>query len=802
MLKGYVRHFMLALTLVLVACGGATERKAAYISKGQDLYKAGNYEKARLEFKNALQIDPKDVEARVFLAETLEKLQNLGEAAGNYLAVLQLAPKHQQALARMGRIYLLNQKIDEAKKLADRLIEANPQSANGLALEAAIKIFNKDFSGGIGDAKAALAVQPNHEDATLLLAATYFKQEKPESSIETLKLAIKNAPSDMNFQMFLAQLYVQLGKKQEAIDLLTQIIQHDATTLSHRLRLAQFYLADKRIDEAEAVLRKAILEITADPKDATKAKLALVEFQAKFKTPDVSIKTLKAMVEAEPSNRELEFVLARLYEATNELDAARSVYQAIIDLEEDKKGPAALTAKTHLAATSVRTGNKAEARKLAEEVLKENPRDREALLLRGNLFLADKNGAAAISDFRAALKDDPSSPEINRILADAHLSNNEPELAIDTLQKAISLNSIDTVMRGDLANIYASQNKLDDAIRALEEIIKLAPVMSSPYEGVFRIRMSQEDWNKAHEIAGRLKAAAGNDPTGFFLDGVAYQAENKLAESTTQFEAALAVSPDAVQPLGQLVKSLVAMGQKDVAEKRLVQVLQKNSKNFVASNLRGELQLSGKHFADAEKSFEAAIAGNPGWPVPYRNLAATQLGMGKEARALKTLEEGIEVTKGSALLVTTLAGYFEKAGKLDLAMDQYEAVLKANPQSDLAKNNLAVLLAEYKTDPKSLQRAKDLTAAFSEPVNPMFLDTIGWVAYRNGDFHAALQSLEKAVKGAADAPIVRYHLGMTYLQNGNTVLAKDNLKQAVDSAQEYHGSVDAKAALTKLEARQ
>ena len=55
---------LLILLATLTACGGAADRKAAYMEKGQALFDAGNYDKARLEFKNVLQIDPKDVPAR------------------------------------------------------------------------------------------------------------------------------------------------------------------------------------------------------------------------------------------------------------------------------------------------------------------------------------------------------------------------------------------------------------------------------------------------------------------------------------------------------------------------------------------------------------------------------------------------------------------------------------------------------------------------------------------------------------------------------------------------------------------
>ena len=48
----------------LAACGGAEDRKAKYFERGKELFEQGNYVKSELEFKNVLQIDPKQAEAR------------------------------------------------------------------------------------------------------------------------------------------------------------------------------------------------------------------------------------------------------------------------------------------------------------------------------------------------------------------------------------------------------------------------------------------------------------------------------------------------------------------------------------------------------------------------------------------------------------------------------------------------------------------------------------------------------------------------------------------------------------------
>ena len=766
------------------------------MQKAQTLYAEGNYEKARLEYKNVLQIDPKDVPARFGLAQTLEKLQDWRGAAGMYLAVIEADPSHKEALARMGQIYLLGRNLEEAEKLADKLLALEPTNADGLVLKAGIKALRNDLNGAFDDVQKALKSKPGHPNASALLASIYLQQEKPDEAIAVLKTALESNPKDPTVRTILARVYAQVGKNAEASSLLEESVKLEPTVLNHRLQLASFYASEKKLDEAEKVLDTAAKEFK--DKDGTAVRLARAEFLARFRSIDKAGEALDRDIKDDPENYELRFALGKIWEAANKPEQANAVYNEIVGREKDKTSPNVLKAKTRLAVVAARAGKRDEANGLLAEVLKDNPRDKDALMLRGSLALDAGNATAAIADFRAALKDNPNAPDLLRLLAKAHLANKEMDLARDTLKKAVDANPSDIGVHGDLANFYAVQKDLDSSIAELQEVLKIDPKNRQALEGLFKIRVYQQQWDEAMKVADQIKATFPAEATGFYFAGLVDQAQKKFPESIEQFESALAVAPDAVQPLSQLIKSHLAMGKPDLAEKRLQEVLERNPKNFVALNLLGELKLGAKKFADAQKSFEAAIVINPKWPILYRNLASAKLAQKDEAGAIKAMEDGIQATEGSALLVTGLAGYLEKTGKLDEAIAQYEKILKEAPNADLARNNLAMLLIEYKNDEASKARALELTKGFDASPNPAFLDTAGWVAYKTGANEHAIELLEKAVKAAPDAAIMHYHLGMAYLKGGNEVQAKDHLKQATEGNVEYKGLDEAKDAYKKL----
>ncbi|HEU0117616.1 MAG TPA: tetratricopeptide repeat protein, partial [Alphaproteobacteria bacterium] len=53
----------LCLILILAGCGGTPEQKEArYLKHGNELFDAGDYEKARVEYRNAARAKPTDPE--------------------------------------------------------------------------------------------------------------------------------------------------------------------------------------------------------------------------------------------------------------------------------------------------------------------------------------------------------------------------------------------------------------------------------------------------------------------------------------------------------------------------------------------------------------------------------------------------------------------------------------------------------------------------------------------------------------------------------------------------------------------
>ena len=235
------------------------------------------------------------------------------------------------------------------------------------------------------------------------------------------------------------------------------------------------------------------------------------------------------------------------------------------------------------------------------------------------------------------------------------------------------------------------------------------------------------------------------------------------------------------------------------ALKRLDDLAQQRPQDALPLDLKGELLAQNNRLPEAKEAFRQAIARAPAWWPAYRGLAKAQL-LGKEdpAVVIEGLRRAKAVVDPTDRLSETLASLLVRAGKPDQAIAEYEGALQKYPKSELAANNLAMLLVTYRTDRVSLDRARDLTARFAQSPSLAYRDTYGWVLYKRGEAAEAVPVFARLVAEKPNAAVERYHLGMAQALAGNRADARDNLTRAVDSGQRFPGLDDAKSALQRL----
>jgi len=190
----------------------------------------------------------------------------------------------------------------------------------------------------------------------------------------------------------------------------------------------------------------------------------------------------------------------------------------------------------------------------------------------------------------------------------------------------------------------------------------------------------------------------------------------------------------------------------------------------------GKLHLATKNTKKGEASYLASIAAQPTSVSGYRALSGLYLAQRKFVKASELLQRGLAKIPGreNFVLRLLLATVFEQTGKKEKALAEYETLITQQPGSTVVANNLASLYSDMRSDEKSLDRALALARQFRNSKIPQFKDTLGWLYYKRGEYRKAIPLLQDAALDLSRLPMVRYHLGMSYLKN------KQNKKAAVE----------------------
>lgn len=780
------------VVLVASGCGGAETREARHLKKGQAFLVAGNFEKARIEFQNALQIAPKDAQARFQMGVVNEKLGNPRQAAQFYQGVIDVDPAHVGARTRLARLYLFSGVPDRALDLIAPALEKHPDDAELLTVRAAARAQQKDTAAAMADAERAVALAPSNEDAVAVLAGMYASAGTTAKAQLLLERSIPKIPDTVDLRLVLAQIYAQENRAADTEALFVKLVQMRPGEKAHRIRLAQYYTRLNQFDAAERTLRDAEKALPAD----RDVKFSLIDFLAAQRGRDVAEKELQAMIAAQPEDNDLKFGLARFYEAGRLFPKAEAVYQGVIDKE--KLEPAGLSARNRLATLRAQRNDTAGALTLVNEVLAKSPRDDDALALRGNLLLAKQDPRAAITDLRAVLRDLPNAVGVLRSLARAHLANGEPAIAEETLRHAVDANPKNTTLQLDFAQLLVNIGKAEQAKPILAELVKEHPDNTGALDTQFRVAMITKDYLTATSAAAAITSIDPKTALGPLYQGMVAEAQKRTDEALQRYSAAVALQPDAPEPLQAEVRLLVATKRGGEAIKRLDDYSARYPESSLGLDAKGALLLNDGKADDAQDAFRLAIKRSPKWWIPYRDLARAQLAANDAAAAMETLRKAQPLVDQTEALSAELASQLERQGRVDEAIGEYEALLRRFPQSDIAANNLAMMLVTYKKDSASLDRAKQLAAHFAGSANPSYLDTYGWVLYKRGETAESVPVLESVVAKAPNEPVARFHLGMAQSRAGSSAEARDNLQRAVNSGAKFAGLEEAKDQLAKL----
>ncbi len=509
-MKDFKAYVVIFLALALVACGGAEERKAAYMEKAQKSLDAWDLDKARIELKNVLQIDPKDAQAYFNLGNIFERKQEFRKAFGNYNKAAELDPDNSEYQAKLGYFYLvLADDIEEATKKMDLLLSKDGDDINGLLLKASIYLKQEKLNDAKEIARTLFQSHPDNVENALLLASIYSQNKEYENAITTLEKALELNTSNPTVMQTLVNVYFINKEYAESEKILKHILSLHPEIFKNYLTLALFYQRTGEMDKAEDVLRKAVAEDAED----VQRKLVLVNYIKQSEGGAQAITELENIIKSYPDEGALRLALAQLQITDKDIDSAVSTYkQAVNDFSDDETG---ITSRVQLAKIYMQKEDVDSAVSIIDEAAEIAPNDPEVNLVKAKIAIVNKNMEQAIISLRTVIKDNPENIEGYFLLAAAHKANNEVSQAEETIARAHENNRDNLKALLPLAKFHVQNKNATEAEKVIDDYLRLD---ADNYEALSiksAILNGKKNYAEAHELAEKMVALYPEKENGY-----------------------------------------------------------------------------------------------------------------------------------------------------------------------------------------------------------------------------------------------------------------------------------------------
>ena len=786
-----LRNRLTAFTLVLAmaglsACDNAEERAEKHYESGLEYLESGDVDRALVEFRNVFKLNGSHREARIAYAEAELGRGNTREAFAQYLRLLEQYPEDQNTKTSLARLAAESGDWATALRHAQLALETAPDDqemeAIRLVAEYAVSTEANDVSEQIAAAEGVRALLKELPDNLLLQRVVIdddIRAERFEDALKGIETAIKLAPEDRALYAQRLSIYAALGDDTAVEEGLRDMVSRfpDAPEMSQAL--VRWHISRKEFDKAEAHLRERA-GVEAPDQDTI---VELVRFLAEFRGPEAAVAELDRIIDAGGDTS-----VYRAARAGFTFDLGRRE-AAIADMQEILKTapPSADTRRTKIGLANMlaATGNVVGARALVEEVLEEDGGDGEALKLKAAWLIGEDEVGEAIAILRRAHGNDPNDAGVLTLMAQAYERDGNRDLMRESLSRAVVASNRAPLETLRYAQLLASEEKYLPAESVLIDALRLSPGNQMLLVPLGQLYLRVQDWPRAESVADELERLGEPDATAAAqsLRAAVYAGQEKTEQAIGYLQGLVSTGEGGLDVKIAILRAHLANGQNEKAlaysESLLTEAPDNRELRFIDASVR---ELTGQE-AEAEAAYRDLIAEDPTLLPAW--MALTRLVLSDRARAAEAAElidEALTALPDSGELKWAKASYLEQTGEIEASIAIYEDLYKENSANPIIANNLASLLSNHRTDPKSLARAEVIARRLRGSTIAPYQDTYGWIAYQRGNYAEALRELEPAAEGLNSDPVVQYHLGMTYLALGQKEDALLRFQKAIELA--------------------
>ncbi|MCF8241877.1 MAG: tetratricopeptide repeat protein [Melioribacteraceae bacterium] len=502
--------------------------------------------------------------------------------------------------------------------------------------------------------------------------------------------------------------------------------------------LAKNYL---RLNKIPPAIKNARMAVKLDP-EVTDYQALLGQIYTMTHMYDEAIDVYNKIIEKDSTNRAAYFTLGQIYEIDKPIQAL-NIYKKLLDIT----GPQ-WDVLVKIADLNERMGNVDETINTMENLLEINPSNIELQKVLIEAYIKTKKLERAeelVYDGMILFPDDLNLIEFK---ASIHAQREEWDAAIEEYNKLIDAHDLPFQNKMRLISAFITHSKQDTLL------------LPAAKEMLYKLDSDSTDWQLKIYL-GEVELQDGNDSIAidYFKQGA------ELAEWNPQIWIRLG---------GLLFDS----GNYDEAIEQMSTAVERFPDEYVINIVLGlSYSQKGRH-KSALPYLEKSLSLNPNDITSLSAVGFTLNQLKREDEAMEYLERAVRLDPGNSQVWGMLGMIYDNKKMWKQCDDAYTKALELDPDDALLLNNYAYSLVERDTlYNEALEMAKK--AIESDPESPSYLDTIGWIYYKLGDYNTALDYVKKSVDKDESAVVID-HLGDIYFKLGKKDEALEQWKKAYE----------------------
>jgi tetratricopeptide (TPR) repeat protein len=194
------------------------------------------------------------------------------------------------------------------------------------------------------------------------------------------------------------------------------------------------------------------------------------------------------------------------------------------------------------ARVAVNSNRPQDAERIADEILKRDPRHGAALQVRGCALLMQKRAVDALAPLQAAARS-LRDAETNTLLAMALRQTGRTEEAMSRLKRAIKWQPPYAPAFHELGYLLMSLESYDEAIEVLRRGLEIAPMMPQLLIQLGEVLLRRRSYAEAKAAFARALEIAPNSADALFGLGEAHQSLDEAAPAAAYYRRCLVLTP-------------------------------------------------------------------------------------------------------------------------------------------------------------------------------------------------------------------------------------------------------------------